>query len=316
MRRTVLTAAVRTHVAITVMVACLGTGVWAQSARPATSGHPWTMPRTPAGTPDFQGATWNFATMTPLVRPAGIDKPVLTESEAATFEKQFSERQTATTNNGYDWWDGGAAHLDHRRSSLIIDPADGQVPPLTVDAQRRAAARRRPTGTTDGPEDFALNTRCIQFQNGATPLLPSPYNNNLQFIQTRDFVVLSTENIHDARIVPMDGRPHGVVPRWMGDSRGRWERDTLVIDTIHFSSHTSLRGSDENLHIVERFRLIDADTLEYQFTADDSTVWVRPWTAMLTLSRTNDVMYEFACHEGNFLSIENMLRIARRAEQP
>jgi len=158
---------VRTHVAITVMVACLGTGVWAQSARPATSGHPWTMPRTPAGTPDFQGATWNFATMTPLVRPAGIDKPVLTESEAATFEKQFSERQTATTNNGYDWWDGGAAHLDHRRSSLIIDPADGQVPPLTVDAQRRAAARRRPTGTTDGPEDFALNTRCIQFQNGA-----------------------------------------------------------------------------------------------------------------------------------------------------
>ena len=174
--------------------------------------------------------------MTPLVRPPGIEKPVLTEAEAAAFEKQFSERQTATTNNGYDWWDGGAAHLDHRRTSLIIDPADGHVPPLTADAQRKAAARPRATGTTDGPEDFGLNTRCIQFQNGATPLLPSPYNNNLQFIQTRDFVVLSTENIHDARIVPMDGRPHGVVRRWAGDSRGRWEQDTLVIDTINFST--------------------------------------------------------------------------------
>jgi hypothetical protein len=254
--------------------------------------------------------------MTQLVRPAGIDKPVLTEAEAAAFEKQFSERQTATTNNGYDWWDGGAAHLDHRRTSLIIDPADGHVPPLTAEAQRKAAARPRANGTTDGPEDFGLNTRCIQFQNGATPLLPSPYNNNLQFIQTRDFVVLSTENIHDARIVPMDGRPHGVVRRWAGDSRGRWEQDTLVIDTINFSTKTNLRGSDENLHIVERFRLVDAGTLEYQFTADDPTVWVRPWTAMLALSRTNDVMYEFACHEGNFLSIENMLRIARHAEQP
>jgi hypothetical protein len=253
--------------------------------------------------------------MTPLVRPPGIEKSVLTETEAAAFERQFSERQTATTNNGYDWWDGGAAHLDRRRSSLITDPADGHVPPLTPEAQRRAAASR-PAGTLDGPEDFALNARCIWFQNGGTPILPSPYNNNLQFIQTRDYVVIATENIHDARIVPMDGRPHGVIRRWMGDSRGRWEQDTLVIDTIRFSSQTSLRGSDENLHIVERFTALDAETLEYQFTADDPTAWTRPWSAVQMLRRTTDVMYEFACHEGNFLTISRMLKTARLFDKP
>jgi hypothetical protein len=315
MPRTAVTSPLSIRAAVAAIIVCLGTGAFAQAVRKPQSGT-WTIPRTPSGAPDFQGVTWNFATMTPLVRPAGIDKPVLTEAEAAVFEKQVSERQTATTNNGYDWWDGGAAHLDHRRTSLIIDPESGQIPALTADAQRRAAGRPRNAGTTDGPEAFPLNTRCIQFVNGATPILPSPYNNNLQFVQTRDFIVLSTENIHDGRIVPMDGRPHGTVARWMGDSRGHWDGDTLVIDTINFSSHTNLRGSDGNLHIVERFRFIDANTLEYQFTADDATVWVRPWTAMLTFSRTNDVMYEFACHEGNFLSIENMLRIARRAEQP
>ena len=301
-------------IAAAVVIACVGTGAWAQSGA-LTGRRPWTMPRTPAGSPDFQGITWNFSTMTPLMRPRGIDKPVLTEAEAAAFEKQFSERQTATTNNGYDWWDAGAAHLDHRRTSLIIDPADGQVPPLTPEAQRRAAAAPR-SATTDGPEDFALNARCIWFQNGGTPIVPSPYNNNLQFIQTRDHVVISTENIHDARIVPIDGRPHGTVRRWMGDARGRWEQDTLVIDTINFSSQTSLRGSDENLHIVERFRLVDAETLEYQFTADDPTVWTRPWTAMLMLRRTNEVMYEFACHEGNFSTIAKMLAIARQFDKP
>jgi hypothetical protein len=297
-----------------VVLVCLGTGVWAQSSS-TTQRRPWTMPRTSTGSPDFQGVTWNFSTMTPLVRPPGTEKPVLSEVEATAFEKQFSERQTATTNNGYDWWDPGAAHLDRRRSSLITDPADGQVPPMTPEAQRRAAAAPR-SATTDGPEDFALNARCLWFQNGGTPMIPSPYNNNLQFIQTRDYIVLSTENIHDARIVPMGGRPHGTARRWMGDSRGRWEQDTLVIDTINFSPQTSLRGSDENLHIVERFRLVDADTLEYQFTADDTTVWTRPWTAMLTLHRTTEVVYEFACHEGNFETIANMLRIARQADKP
>jgi hypothetical protein len=267
------------------------------------------MPRTERGVPDFQGGTWNFATMTPLERAAGIEKAVLTEAEAEAFERQFSERQTATTNNGYGWWDGGAAHLDHRRTSLIIDPPDGHLPPLTPAAQRRPAPRS--AVIAEGPEDFALNARCIWWQNAGPPMIPSPYNNNLQFIQTRDFVAISSENIHDVRVIPMGGQPHGPVRQWAGDSRGRWDGNTLVVDTINFSSKTSLRGSDENLHLTERFTLVDANTLEYEFTVEDATVWTRSWTAAMSLRRTNEPMYEFACHEGNLQIMEGMLKVAR-----
>jgi hypothetical protein len=272
----------------------------------------WKVPRTPSGHPDFQGVTWNFATMTPLERPRNIETPVFTEAEALAFERQTAERQTATTNNGYDWWDAGTRHLDRRRTSLIVDPPDGRLPPLTADAQRRLAAggpsSRNPAS---GPEDFPLNTRCISWQNVGPPMLPSPYNDNVEFIQTRDHVLISNENIHDARIVPMDGRPHGSVRKWLGDSRGRWEGDTLVIDTISFSDRISVRGSDQNLHVVERFTLTDADTMEYRFTVEDPTVWTRAWTALLLLHRTDQRIYEFACHEGNFLSMKGLLEVAR-----
>jgi len=277
----------------------------------------WKFPRTAWGDPDFQGVTWNFATMTPLERPRGVENAVFTETEAAAFERQTAERQRATTNNGYDWWDAGAAHLDHRRTSLIVDPLDGRVPPLTAEAQRRAAAARpAPAGPAAGPEDFPLNTRCIWWQNAGPPMLPSPYNDNLQFVQTRNHIVISNENIHDARIIPMDGRPHGAIRQWLGDSRGRWEGNTLVVDTINFSNKTSLRGSNERLHVVERFIWTDADTMEYRFTVEDPTVWTRPWTVKLALRRTNQLMYEFACHEGNFLSIKGLLEVARFLEKP
>ena len=142
-------------------------------------------------------------------------------------------------------------------------------------------------------------------------MLPSPYNDNIQFIQTRDHIVISNENIHDARIVPMDGRPHGSGRRWLGDSRGHWDGDTLVIDTINFSDQVSLRGSDRNLHVAERFTWTDADTMEYRVTVEDPTVWTRPWTALLQMHRTDQKLYEFACHEGNFLSIKGLLEVAR-----
>jgi hypothetical protein len=272
------------------------------------------MPRTEWNTPDFQGVTWNFATMTPLERPRGIDKQEFTKTEAATFERQTAESRTASTNNGYDWWDEGAAHLDRRRTSLIVDPADGRLPVLTPEAQRRRTAPRR--AAAEGPEDFPLNSRCIWWQNAGPPMVPSPFNNNVQFIQTRDYVVISNENIHDVRIIPLDQRPHGSVRQWMGDSRGRWEGDTLVVDTVNFSSKTSVSGSDENLHIVERFTREDADTLNYEFTVDDATVWTRPWTAVFPLHRTNQPIHEFACHEGNFRTMESMLRIARLSDKP
>jgi hypothetical protein len=267
------------------------------------------IPRTAWGTPDFQGVTWNFGTMTPLERPAGMDKPVLTDTDATTFERQTAASRTASTNNGYDWWDSGAAHLDRGRTSLIVDPVDGHLPPRTPAAQRRTAISR--AGTADGPEGFPLNARCIWWQNAGPPMLPSPYNNNVQFIQTREYVVIANENIHDARIVPLDGRPHGTVAQWMGDSRGRWQGDTLVVDTINFSNKTSLSGSDERLHLVERLTRVDADTLEYEFTVDDPTIWTRSWKVAFPMHRTADMIYEFACHEGNFRTMEGMLKVAR-----
>jgi hypothetical protein len=275
-----------------------------------------TIPRTAWGHPDFQGVTWNFATMTPLERPRGVEAPVYTEAEAAAFERQTVERQSANSSNGYDWWDSGTQHLDRRRTSLIIDPADGRLPPLTPEAQRRAgAARRTPQGAEAGPEDFPLNSRCIWWQNAGPPMLPSPYNDNVQFLQTRDHIVIFNENIHDARIVPTDGRPHGTIRQWMGDSRGRWDRDALVIDTVNFSDKTSLRGSNINLHVVERFTRIDAETMEYRFTVEDPTVWSRAWTVAMPLHRSNQPIYEFACHEGNARNMEGLLEIARFLER-
>jgi hypothetical protein len=145
-------------------------------------------------------------------------------------------------------------------------------------------------------------------------MLPGVYNNNVQFVQTPTYVVIVNEMIHDARVVPMDGRPHGTLRRWMGDSRGRWEGGTLVVDTVGFTDKTRFRGADDRLHLVERFTRLDADTIEYRFTADDPTVWSESWTAMFPLHRTAGPMYEYACHEGNFRSVEGILRGARAQE--
>jgi hypothetical protein len=146
-------------------------------------------------------------------------------------------------------------------------------------------------------------------------MIPAPYNDNLLFFQTRDQVAILNENIHDVRIVPMDGRRHGAIRQWLGDGRGRWDGDTLVVDTTNFSAKTSVRGSDENLHIVERFKRIDADSIEYQFTAEDPTVWTSPWTASLRMRRTHHATFEFACHEGNTRSMEGLLRAARTLDE-
>jgi hypothetical protein len=282
-----------------------------------THAAPWKAPRTSWGDPDFQGVTWDFSTMTPLERPGGVDKPVFTEDEAASFEPSTLARQKANNTNGPDWWDEGSRHLDRRRTSLIIDPANGRLPALTAEAARRAAALRQvPQRAAQGPEDFPLNTRCIGFASTGPPMIPAPYNDNLLFFQTRDQIAIWNENIHDARIVPMDGRPHGTIRQWLGDGRGRWDGDALVIETTNFSAKAGVRGSDENLHIVERFTRIDADSLEYVFTAEDPTVWITPWTASLSMRRTHNATFEFACHEGNIRSMEGLLRAARMQDNP
>src|SRR5262249_23731547 len=225
--------------------------------------------RAPDGHPDPQG-TWNYSSLRPRERPAQFaDKPVLTDAEAAEFVRQTLERNDADRrretaeadvaqayNNA--WYDRGTRVVGTKRSSLIIDPPDGRIPSLTASGQAIAAARaeaRRGRGPADGPEDRSLAERCLLF-NAGPPLLPGPYNNNVQIVQTRDYVAIANEMIHDVRIVPIDGRPHlpGAIRRWQGDPRGRWEGDTLVVETTNFSDRTSVRGSDTQLRLVERFR--------------------------------------------------------------
>ena len=273
----------------------------------------------PANPRDLEGI-WNFATMTPLERPRELAaKTVLTPAEAAEYEQQTIDRQSTTNNTaGPDWWDPGTRILKNRRTSLIVEPPDGRLPAFTTEAQARNAARaqeRRSRGPADGPEDRALNERCLSWAIAGPPMLPGVYNNNIQIIQTRDYVAIVNEMIHDARLVPMDGRPHGMVPRWMGDSRGRWAANTLVIDTVGFTDRTSVRGSGEHLHLVERFTRVSHDTIEYQFTAEDPTTWVQPWSAAFAMTRTSGPMFEYACHEGNERSMVGMLRGARAAER-
>jgi hypothetical protein len=258
--------------------------------------------------------------MTPLERSRDLgEKAIFTAEEAAAYERQVLDRQAVTNNTaGPDWWDPGTRHLPNRRTSLVEDPTNGRLPALTPEAQARAAARaqaRRERGIADGPEDLALNERCLQWSTAGPPMLPGVYNNTVQFLQTRDAVVILNEMIHDARIVPMDGRPHGVVPRWMGDARGSWEGTTLVVDTVGLADKASFRGSDDHFHLVERFTRVAADTIEYRFTVEDPTVWTRSWSASFPMTRSDGPIFEYACHEGNARSMEGILKGARTQDR-
>jgi hypothetical protein len=261
---------------------------------------------------------WYFGSATPLERPKEFaDKPYLTPDEAAAFERREADRIARTrTVHAPDWLDYGSKVGADLRSSLIIDPPDGRVPALTPEGRQRSAARaaeRR--GLADGPEDLSAGERCIVFSAGP-PIIPGPYNNNLQLVQTRDHVMVYTEMIHDARIVPLDGRPQPPphLRFWLGASQGRWDGDSLVVETTNFNGETSFRGSDEQLKVIERFTLAGPDALRYEFTIDNPSAFTQPWTASYTMTRTNDRIYEFACHEGNY-GMVGILRGARYEEQ-
>src|SRR5688572_26748040 len=279
--------------------------------------------RTPDGRPDLQG-TWSFATLTPMERPKEFGtKAVLTPEEARQYAEDSRKRRNMDTRDGggsvdveraYNdfWWDFGTTAA--LRTSLIIDPPDGQRPAYTPEAQKRMAAQfaglRRPA---EGPEDRMLAERCIVGFNAGPPMAPSAYNNNVQIVQTKDHVVLLNEMVHDARIVPLDSRPRRLT-RWAGESRGRWEGDTLVVETVNFKGATSFGGSSEKMKLTERFRLDGANTLLYRFTVEDPTTWVRPWTAEIPMARSAEPIYEYACHEGN-IGMEGILKGARMDEQ-
>jgi hypothetical protein len=288
----------------------------------------WTAPRTADGHPDLQGI-WSNASLTPFERPKELaGKEFFTAEEAAEFARTVlnqsnRDRRGASPEEdvagAYNeaFFDRGTKVASNLRTSIVIDPADGRVPPLTPAAREAAAARaavqrRRP----EGPEDFALPVRCIIWPTAGPPMLPGGYNNNYQIVQTRDYVAIESEMIHDVRIIPLDGRPHvsPFIRQWMGDSVGHWEGDTLVVDTTNFTGMTHFRGSDLNLHVVERFTRTGADTIRYRFTIDDPTAFTKPWTGEIAMSSAPGPIYEYACHEGNY-SLASMLAAARAEEQ-
>jgi len=277
------------------------------------------VPRLPWGHPDLEG-TWTNATLTQLQRPAELGtKTHFTPEEAAAFARQRLEQTNADRParpgdvGAYNdaFFERGSGGVKSRRTSLVIDPSDGRIPPLTPEAQRKVEARQQHEAASpaDGPEDRWLTERCILF--GATvPMLPEPYNNNYANIQTPDYVIIRVEMNHDTRVIPLAGAPHlpASMRQWVGDSRGRWDGNTLVVETRNLKFNEKSRFgvgylnglSDENLRVVERFTRTDPDTITYQATIEDRTVFTRPWTVELSLDRTPGPLYEVACHEGNY----------------
>jgi hypothetical protein len=285
----------------------------------------WTAPRTPWGHPDLQGY-WTNTTTTPLQRPGELkDKSVLTDAELAERDRLVAERanQDAPPRAGnpgtYNefWYERGA--LNHR-TSLVIDPPDGRVPALTPQAQQRAADARKGRGPADSPEDRSAYERCIT-RGLPGAMLPGFYNHNYQILQTPDHVVINVEMIHDARIIPLAGRPAppAAIRNWMGSSRGRWEGQTLVVETTNFNDKVREQSliafsTGENLRLIERFTRTAAQAIDYQFTVEDPTFYTRPWTASVPMVRIDGPIFEYACHEGNY-GMGGILRGARVEEQ-
>jgi hypothetical protein len=278
----------------------------------------WTPPRTPDGHPDLQGI-WTNATITPLERPRELGaKEFYTPEEAAEYRKRSLVPQSTAERGGteahYEFTqfglDRSQAQIAFSLRTSMITGADGRVPPLTPEAQQRNAERaaRNKGHEFDGPENRTIQERCIVWGNEGPPMLPPGYNSYLQIVQTPAYVMILQEMIHDARIIPLDGRPHAPenVRRWLGDSRGRWEGDALVVDTVNFTDKTNFRGSRDTLHVVERFTRVAEDTIKYEFTVDDPSTWTRSWSAELPLVRDKGPIYEYACHEANYGMANNL----------
>jgi hypothetical protein len=287
------------------------------AAKTSTVRKAWAPPKTSWGEPDLQGI-WSYATVTPLERPAAqADRELLTETETAALnedaengpDRRAADAATdvAAAYNAF-WWDRGKST---GRTSLIVDPANGKLPPLTTEGQRRRAARTayQQAHPGDSWTDRPLAERCLVYHG--VPPLPTGYNNNYQILQTPKLVAILDENIHDVRMIPLDGRPHlpAHLRQWNGDSRGHWEGDTLVVETTNYSLQTTLRfpAAPETLRAIERFTRVAPDVIDYQFTIDDPTTYTRPWSAVLPMKRIKGPIYEYACHEGNY-AMAGMLR--------
>ena len=337
------------HVALAVLVLGIAFDPTNTAAQSRTDG--WTVPRTADDQPDLSGV-WDFRTMTPLQRPEDQENAVLTEEEVTELERRAAERVVQADApsevrteplpagepvGGYNrfWIDRGGGVVEDRRTSLIVDPSSGRVPDLQPGALRQIGSlqedlpgerpvRYRTGGIgADGPEDRGVAARCILGFNSGPPILPGAYNQNLQLFQTRDHVAILTEMVHETRIIPLDGRPHlaGTVRQWLGDGRGYWDGDTLVVETTNFNDLVPsfnagffvALGTGTTLHLTERFTRVDEETLRYEFTVDDPETFTQSITGVLQMQKGEVPLFEYACHEGNY-GMVNLLSGARMAE--
>ena len=294
----------------------------ARPAAPARRTAAGTARRTPDGRPDLQGA-WDFAQLTPFERPGAFgEKSVLSDVEAEEFGQDRIARDNKDRRDGsaaqdveraYNdfWWDFGTRVA--KQTSLVVDPPTGRLPALTAEAQKKAANR---TPKYDNVEERPLAERCILGFNSGPPMMPSAYNNNMQLVQTKDQIVVLNEMVHSARVIDLARRTHRPASlRFLtGDSIGRWDGNTLVVDTTNFSTEGNFRFSTRDMHLVERFTLEDDNTLRYEFTMDDPTVWASTWTASIPMRRTDELIFEYACHEANY-GLEGVLKGARFGEK-
>ena len=294
---------------------------------PAASPRPWKAPRTPWGHPDLQGV-WNNGTITPLERPGGDSRSLLSDDEVAVVDEQEAGRARAENRPkdraadlelayNQEWWDRG---VSIGRTSLITDPPDGRLPPLTEEGKRRRDAydrARRARGPADAATDRSLYERCLVYRT--VPPLPTGYNNNYRILQTPTVIAILQEQIHDTRFIYLDGRPHlgSRVRQWLGDSRGHWDGETLVVETTNFNPQIEFfrfQAASETLRVVERITRVGPNEIDYRFTVYDPTTYTRPWSGILPMRTEPGLMYEYACHEGNY-GIRNVLSGYRTQEQ-
>jgi hypothetical protein len=309
-------------------VAAFSLTAYAQGFAPATSrseGSRWAPPRTADGKPDLQG-NWTNATYTPMERPAEFkDQEFFTVQQAAEYAKRAMERFLSQSDDDahYDnaiWMSEKAPKgVSTLRTSIVVDPPDGKLPPFNAEGRKRNEARaaaRKLVGQYDSAQTRGLSERCIYWGHEGPPLMPTGYNSNLRIAQAPGAFVIIPEMMPVARVVPLAGRTHvgQAIRSLRGDSRGWWDGDTMVVETTNFTDRTAFRGSSEHLKVTERFTLIDADTIRYQFTVDDPHTWDVRWSGEYPMKRTGDAIYEYACHEGNY-GMPNILKAQRVQEQ-
>jgi hypothetical protein len=319
-----------TLVAVAVPVAAQAPATAPAARAAGAAASTYKAPRTPDGQPDLQGF-WTNSTYVPLQRPQNVTKEFYTPAEAEQAIKQAAAREAEQTKPGttadvhYDFTQFGldrsqSTFARNLRTSLVIDPPDGRLPPVTAEGQKRAqdllAARKQRGGPYDAVENMPIGTRCIIMNGPGPPLMNAGYNANYHIVQGAGYVMILTEMIHDARIIPLDNRPAAPqnLRQWIGVSRGRWEGETLVVETANYNGKNPFQGASANMKVTERFTRVADDTIQYRFTVEDPATWERPWTAEAPLAKTNGPIFEHACHEGNY-GVANILAGAREDER-